>query len=429
MRKLAGLSTTLVVIGHLVLISGGTARAQFNDMFANATMLPPNGGSVRGNNTGATKEPGEPNHDGFAGGHSVWYRWVAPQTSTVTFSIVAPNFTEVLAVYTGPAVNQLTPVMSAEGDRSISFNVLAGTAYSIAVDGAYGDTGGFTVSWSQFGDNRTRVLWKHTSGAVSLWTLWSPGNFTYDDYGPYPGWDAAGLAIGYDDQPRVLWAYVDNSISLWNILSPGFFWYDDYLEYNRRSFQSICVGGDDNAYLLWQGSDRSIDVWRVHSDGSQDYNSLNPPPNGAAIGIGVGMDERPWVMWRGSDLHLTLWRLSNYLDNPASQDYGPYAGWTPSFMAIAPDSLPRVLWKGPSGQVSIWTVRSDMTFTTQDYGPYPGWDAAGMTVGLDGKIHLLWRSTSGQISLWTIDSPGAFRYENYGPFAGWTAIAISTSVR
>ena len=54
-----------------------------NDEFANATPLSGLSASGSGSNFDATSEPGEPNHAGNAGGHSLWWRWTAPAKGSV----------------------------------------------------------------------------------------------------------------------------------------------------------------------------------------------------------------------------------------------------------------------------------------------------------------------------------------------------------
>ena len=80
-----------------------------------------------GNNRLATKQAGEPNHAGDAGGHSLWFSWTPSSSGPV--DITACGYTRevdtLLAVYTGSAVNALTPVASnddasrAAGERTL----------------------------------------------------------------------------------------------------------------------------------------------------------------------------------------------------------------------------------------------------------------------------------------------------------------------
>lgn len=134
-----------------------------NDNFASAQSIAGCSGSVNGTNAGATRESGEINHlstlDSGGGTHSVWYRWLAPSTSSVTFTTGGSVFDTVLGVYTGGSVaslnviKQADDVSSTDKTSSITFNASAGTTYMIAVDGynnggVGGDVGSITLNWN-----------------------------------------------------------------------------------------------------------------------------------------------------------------------------------------------------------------------------------------------------------------------------------------
>jgi len=118
-----------------------------NDDFANATLLTTTTNiSDAVTNIVATKEPGEPRHAGATGGHSVWWKWVAPGNGSVVINTTNSTFNTVLAVYTGTVVSSLTPVASNDdglgnGSSQVKFNVTTGTEYEIAIDGKGGSTG------------------------------------------------------------------------------------------------------------------------------------------------------------------------------------------------------------------------------------------------------------------------------------------------
>jgi hypothetical protein len=125
-----------------------------NDDFANAAVLTEDAdeeGFASGTNAGASKETGEPNHAGEAGGHSVWWSWTAPRSGVVSFdNCGSPNVDTLLAVYTGVAVDALSEVASAPADSNcigsiLRFRASAGVTYHIAVDGAAGSIGGFVL--------------------------------------------------------------------------------------------------------------------------------------------------------------------------------------------------------------------------------------------------------------------------------------------
>ena len=130
-----------------------TSAVQLNDGFDTARDLEGARGVLFGTNVGAGKEVGEPDHAGDSGGASVWFRWTAPADGEVTFTTSLSALDSVLAVYLGDRVETLTPVARSVGDpaapewATVTFGATAATAYSIAVDGARGETGSFRLAW------------------------------------------------------------------------------------------------------------------------------------------------------------------------------------------------------------------------------------------------------------------------------------------
>ena len=123
------------------------------DDFADAIVLPKTlNGSVRGNNSRATREPGEPSHAGNRGGKSIWFLWTPPASGVATLNTRGSTFDTLLAVYTGKSVDTLQRIES-DDDRGafytseLRFNALKGTTYALAVDGYGGDVNDFILSW------------------------------------------------------------------------------------------------------------------------------------------------------------------------------------------------------------------------------------------------------------------------------------------
>lgn len=123
-----------------------------NNLFGSpSTIVGYDPGVIFGSNEGADKEAGEPEHAGDAGGSSVWWSWVAPQTGPVAISTRDSVIDTLLAVYTGQSLAGLNLV--AENDNvtdgvvtsSVSFNAVQGTEYQIAVDGKAGASGGIQL--------------------------------------------------------------------------------------------------------------------------------------------------------------------------------------------------------------------------------------------------------------------------------------------
>jgi hypothetical protein len=147
-----GVAPGVVSIITAVVNSGPTAPP--NNNFTSAQTISGPLGTVNGANVGANKESGEPNHAGNSGGASVWYRWTAPATSTVTFATTGSNFDTLLASYTGSSVNSLTLIASNDDfgsslQSAITFGAQNGVTYYIALDGFNGATGSSVLGWGQ----------------------------------------------------------------------------------------------------------------------------------------------------------------------------------------------------------------------------------------------------------------------------------------
>ena len=154
-------SYTVVVFNQLgatvsqpALISlNGLLTLPASDSFANRLPMLNLLNLVSYSNVGATSEPGEPLHAGVPGGHSVWFTWTPLLNGVVTFSTAGSSFDTLLAVYTGNSLTNLTTVASDDDSggfytSTVTFNAVAGTQYSIAVDGAYGAEGNIILNSS-----------------------------------------------------------------------------------------------------------------------------------------------------------------------------------------------------------------------------------------------------------------------------------------
>ncbi|MDY7004440.1 MAG: S8 family serine peptidase [Cyanobacteriota bacterium] len=121
-----------------------------NDDFANRISL--NDTDVfMGRNEGATSEPGEPAHAESDATASLWWTYTAPESGTVTINTDGSDFDTVLAAYTGSTLSELIEVASSDDSvdfgiqSEITFDVVAGETYNIAVDGFDGEVGNINL--------------------------------------------------------------------------------------------------------------------------------------------------------------------------------------------------------------------------------------------------------------------------------------------
>lgn len=129
-----------------------------NDAFAAAADLGSRETAFFGESTeGASREPGEPGHPSDLEGASVWYRWAAPRNMRAELLPCRAGFHPVISVFAGTAIGETTPVGAPavplhssppcllSGLQATAFDAVAGTTYSISVDGANGEWGRFEI--------------------------------------------------------------------------------------------------------------------------------------------------------------------------------------------------------------------------------------------------------------------------------------------
>jgi hypothetical protein len=127
-----------------------------NDLFANATPLTVTSGTTTVDTSNATKETGEPQHDGNEGGKSVWWLFTSPADGVLSLSTEGSSFDTVMAMYTGSIVSELSPVAGNDdafpgapgGYSFLEQAVHSNVTYAIAVDGFNGASGTNIFSWS-----------------------------------------------------------------------------------------------------------------------------------------------------------------------------------------------------------------------------------------------------------------------------------------
>ncbi len=234
----------------LTLLAIGSIPA--NDNFANAQLVTGSSFVLNGTTLSASKETGEPDPtagavsgypNGYAAGHTVWYRWVAPTTGHYGLSAYSSVVDMLAAVYTGSSVSTLTKVAwddDADTNNStdaintnsyVSFTATAGTTYYFQID---------TTNVNPSGGNFTLSLadsaWQYPvlGGIVSSPAIGSSGTIYF----------GAGTTI--TDQPLDNGNYPENSLYA---LNP-----DGSLKWSYATGQPVdlaspAIGSDGTIYL------------------------------------------------------------------------------------------------------------------------------------------------------------------------------------
>ena len=155
----AGLYTVAVgnVLGDLetqpVPLRLNVTNFNFADNFGTPGPVTNSNGLYRGNNTGATREAGEPLHAGKRTGASVWFHWTPVVGGIVNASLAGSGFDSVLAVYTGNSISNLYQ-MDADDDSDgygaahVRFNARVGTTYRFCIAGLGNEKGDVLFGWN-----------------------------------------------------------------------------------------------------------------------------------------------------------------------------------------------------------------------------------------------------------------------------------------
>ena len=118
--------------------------APANDDFAEAQGLNGQKLTVRGSNAEASLEDGEPAHP-HGTGRSVWYRWTPPRNGIYTVEVTGDGFTAVVEPYTAGSSFADLESSGGFGSGVSGLRVRKGKPYYLAVDGADGEGGDFTL--------------------------------------------------------------------------------------------------------------------------------------------------------------------------------------------------------------------------------------------------------------------------------------------
>ncbi len=130
-----------------------------NDDFEAAQVLSGRNLALHVSNSAATRQVtgsgfpwdpriGEPIWFDNQGGHSIWYRWTAPNDGLCVISGAGTDFALLFFVCLGTSVNSLSVVAAnalAAPGAAAQFDAVAGTTYFISVDGYFGEEG--TLDW------------------------------------------------------------------------------------------------------------------------------------------------------------------------------------------------------------------------------------------------------------------------------------------
>ena len=129
-----------------------------NDFFSGATLIDTPSGTLNDTNSAATMEPSEPPLDtpGTDGGASLWYRYVATASGSLTVDTFGSSFDTVLTAFNGSTLQNLSRITfnddaASTVQSSLSFDVLNGNTYYLRIASWAATRGSVKLNWSLTG--------------------------------------------------------------------------------------------------------------------------------------------------------------------------------------------------------------------------------------------------------------------------------------
>lgn len=262
------------------------------------------------------------------------------------------------------------------------------------------------------GDGTADILWRHTSGTVSIWSLSGLtllGTRLYE--GVSNDWTIVGAGdFNGDGTADLLWRNSSGAISVW-LLSPtsilGTVVYDGV----TSDWAIAGVGdfnGDGKADILWRNASGLVAVWLF--DGlsvlsTELLGSVATDWTIARVGDFNG-DNKADILWRHTSGLAAVW----FLDGASLIGSGSLGalGTDWSIEGVGDfngDGKADILWRHASGANVLWLLDGATVVTS---GSLPGlaveWRVEGVgDINADGNADILWRHTSGTVAAWLLD--------------------------
>ncbi len=277
----------------------------------------------------------------------------------------------------------------------------------------------------------TDILWRHSSGAVSIWQLKNAAVSAYRNPGSASSdWVIQGTGdFNHDSAGDILWRNTSSgAVAIWNMrdgVAGG-------VDVGAANATWVIQGtgdfnGDGTSDILWRNSSTGeVSIWRMANDAIVAY--VNPGTAGNDWQIkGTGDfngDGTSDILWQHSTGALSIWQIRNgavvAYPSPGSSSWqvqgtGDFDG----------DGTSDILFRNMgSGDVSIWQIRNGATVGYFNPGSAAlGWAIQGIgDFNNDGVSDILWRgSVSGTVSIWQMAKGAIHSYINPGSAAfSWT---------
>jgi len=281
--------------------------------------------------------------------------------------------------------------------------------YSNRVHFCVGTSTTFTKVGHDFNnDGQSDILWRDTSGNVSLWLMNSGAVSSALSVGNVgTSWAIKGIRdFNADGKADILWRDTSGNLAMW--LMNGGSVSSSALVGSVSSAWTIAgtgdYNGDGNGDILWSDTSGNVAMWFM---------------NGSTIASSalVGNIPSPWSITATSGKHI-VWRNTTtgdvvvWIMNGATVSSAVSLGSVPTSWSIVgtgdfnADGNPDILWRDSSGNVAIWLLTNTGQVSSSVFvGNVPTTWSINLAGDFDGdfKSDIVWRDTSGNLAIWRMN--------------------------
>jgi beta-lactamase superfamily II metal-dependent hydrolase len=259
-------------------------------------------------------------------------------------------------------------------------------------------------------DRTSDLLWRHTSGDVSLWLMnGSEASGGGSAGSADPAWQIAGVGdFDRDGRSDILWRHTSGAVTIWlmngtQIVGGG------YVTTVDPSWQISGTGdfnGDRRADIVWRHTSGELVIWLMTGATVAGGGSVGTVDMNWQI-VGTGNYEgnrRADLLWRHSSGAIAIW----FMNGTTATGGGAFGVIDPLWQIQGSgdhngDGRADILWRHTTtGQLAIWLLNGATTIGGGGVGFVDtAWEivASGDYNG-DGKADLMWRHSSGALAVW-----------------------------
>lgn len=252
------------------------------------------------------------------------------------------------------------------------------------------------------GKPQADILWRHTSGALAIWEMYN-GSRIRDTV---PSWQSSGGAVGNDWQilglgdfngdriNDILWKHSSGALSIWFINNTGQFagvWTPrsdsegpnvDCFPPNLARYRFSGIGdfnGDQLSDILWRNGCGKLSIWmNKNFDGI--FQRGSPGTVGTDWQIAATADfNNDWrsdILWRNTDGTVAVWLMNGWSAAGETAGRPPLEWQIQKVGDINGDRSADILWRHTSGTLSIWYMYGGLNYART----WPGAVDNGWTV-------------------------------------------------